>query len=230
MSEKDKDNDTGSTLMKMVDAIAISHEDAKALVLGYQQQVQKSKPSLQASKQLELVTKKIIDRYSKLSAASGGATALPGVIPGVGTAVALTGGILADVAASMKFQIDMTMCLAVAINGELTKEDAKALSFMIALTGTVEQATTKGATTVASKAAIRLLREHLKGPVLVTIKELFKKVGIIFTRKAAEKAIPLGIGVVVGASVNYALTRYVGKYAVDTLTLYIDEKDDISVA
>ncbi|WP_204304959.1 hypothetical protein, partial [Stenotrophomonas maltophilia] len=45
------------------------------------------------------------------------------------------------------------------------------------------------------------------------LKELFKKIGITFTRKALEKAIPFGIGVVIGSGANYALTKYVGNTA-----------------
>jgi hypothetical protein len=59
------------------------------------------------------------------------------------------------------------------------------------------------------------LREYLKGPTLVVVKELFKKVGITFTRKALEKAIPFGVGVVIGSGANYGLVRYVGAQARD---------------
>ena len=47
------------------------------------------------------------------------------------------------------------------------------------------------------------------------MKEIFKKVGITFTRKAAEKAIPFGIGVVISFSANKGLTWYVGSKARD---------------
>jgi hypothetical protein len=39
----------------------------------------------------------------------------------------------------MKLQIDMTMCLAVAINGKVSNEDAKHMSYIIALYGSLEQ-------------------------------------------------------------------------------------------
>jgi hypothetical protein len=55
--------------------------------------------------------------------------------------------------------------------------------------------------------------------VLVTIREWFKKIGITFTRKALEKAAPFGIGVVIGATANYALTRYVGAQAIEWFSL-----------
>lgn len=36
----------------------------------------------------KMISQKVIDRYSKISATSGGITSLAGVIPGVGTAAA----------------------------------------------------------------------------------------------------------------------------------------------
>jgi len=70
-----------------------------------------------------------------------------------------------------------------------------------------------------SKAAVKVVREHLKAATLQTVKQLFRAVGIAFSRKAVEKAIPYGIGVVIGTTANYYLTRYVGKLARDVLLL-----------
>ena len=68
-----------------------------------------------------------------------------------------------------------------------------------------------------------MVNQYLKGPTLVVIKKLFEKVGITFTQKAAAKAIPFGIGVVIGFSANYALTKYVGKNALDFLKIHNED-------
>lgn len=172
------------------------------------------------------ISKKIIDRYAKLSAISGGTTALAGVIPGLGTVVAATGGAVADISVCMKLQIDMTMCLAINQNEHLSNEDAKHMSFIIALSGSLEKVASGTGSKAASKAAVRVVQNTLKGPVLQTIKELFKRVGITFTRKSLEKAIPFGVGVVVGSSANYALTRFVGGVARDVLIADSEAKKD----
>ena len=46
----------------------------------------------------ELVANKIIQNYSYMAAFSGGVTALAGVVPGLGTVVASSGGATADIA------------------------------------------------------------------------------------------------------------------------------------
>ncbi|TFW34310.1 EcsC family protein [Pseudomonas putida] len=216
--------ESSSSLMKMVEAIAISPQDARDLVAQYQAQARKASPSASEQKIEDTVVDKIISRYSKLAATSGAATALPGVIPGIGTAVSAVGGGLADISVCMKLQIDMTMCLAVAINGKMSNEDAKHMSYIIALYGSLEQMGTTGTTRIASKAGVRMVKKYLTGPVLHVIKDLFKKIGITFTQKAAAKVIPFGIGVVVGGTANYALTKYVGKTARDTFRLSLKEE------
>lgn len=212
-----------SSLMKIVQAIAISPDDARCIVKQYSDQILSSKPNISAIKLQEVVCEKIIKRYSKLAATTGGATALAGVIPGIGTVVSMVGGSMADISACIKFQIDMTMCLALTVNEELGNEDAKHLSYIIALYGTIEQTGSKAATRIASKAGVKMVNQYLKGPTLIIIKDLFTKVGINFTQKAVTKAIPFGIGVVIGASANYALTKYVGKNTLDFLKIHNED-------
>ncbi|MFF7709492.1 EcsC family protein [Pseudomonas sp. NPDC007930] len=218
----DETEDNGSALMKMVEAIAITPKDARELVTQYEGQIRKAKPKVTDAQVQVLVTDKIISRYAKMAATSGGATSLAGVIPGVGTAVAMVGGGLADVSVCMKLQIDMTMCLGMAINKKMTNEDAKHMSFVIALSGSLEQMAKEGATKVGSKAAVKVVENTLKGATLQTIKQLFKMVGITFTKKSLVKAIPFGVGVVIGSTANYALTRYVGSVARDVFLLHVE--------
>jgi hypothetical protein len=223
----DTPEDSGTTIMKLVEAIAITPQDARAVVSQYEKQARRAHPSAPDEAIRKLVTSKVIQRYSKMAAASGGATSLAGVVPGLGTAVAMIGGGVADVSLCMKFQIDMTMCLAVAINEGITNEDAKHMSFVIALAGSLEKFGSEAGKATASKAAVRVASEYLTGATLQIIKQLFKKVGIIFTQKAAVKAIPFGVGVVIGSSANYFLTRYVGHAARD---VFLIERKGASMA
>ncbi len=205
--------DSGSRLLKAVESIAISPSDASALVKQYRDQVVKSNPSASTTEIQELVSKKIISRYCTMSATSGGATALTGVIPGLGTAVAMVGGGLTDATLGMKFQVDMCMCLAEAFGWDLNNEDARHLTLLVAAGGSLEKLGVEAGTKFASKAGVNMVRQYLKGAALQTVKEMFKRLGITFTRKALEKAIPFGIGVIIGSSANYALTKYVGHTA-----------------
>ena len=214
-----------SSLMKIVQAISISPDDARFVVKQYEAQIKAKKPDISNNDLQDIIINKIINRYSKLAATSGAATSLPGVIPGIGTVVSAIGGSMADISTCIKFQVDMTMCLAIVINKELNNEDAKHLSYIIALSGTIEQAASKSATNLATKASVRLMQKHLTGATLEVIKKLFQHAGILFTKKAAIRIIPFGIGAIIGAGTNFALTKYVGKAAIEILRIHKDEID-----
>lgn len=157
----------------------------------------------------------IISNYSYYTAFAGGTSALPGLVPGLGTAVAMVGGATADAALTMKWEIEMVMSIATVYGVDITIEEEQRLCYLIAAFGVMNEAAKKGVAGVGAQALKRMVLQYLKGPTLVAVKEVFKKVGIVFTRKALEKAIPFGVGVAVGASSNKLLTTYVGKKAKD---------------
>ena len=221
--DTDQEADRGSRLLQAIQTIAISPRDADALVGKYEAAARKSRPSASEAELRKIVGRKIVSRYAKLAAASGGVTALAGVVPGIGTVAAMVGGGLADATVSMKFQVDMTMCLARAYGWNLDNEDAKHLSLLIAASGALEKVGGDAATQLASKAGVTMIRQYLRGSALAAVKELFKRVGITFTRAALQKAIPFGVGVAISATVNYGLTRFVGAAALNWFVIDHEE-------
>ncbi|MGW2263099.1 hypothetical protein [Streptomyces koyangensis] len=207
-----------SRLQKVVEMIAITPETAAELVDGYRTTFKaKFKREPETLEEKRRIAAKVIGRYSKLSAATGAVTAAPSVIPGVGTAVAVLGGGVTDIAAALKLQIDMCMCLVEVYETDLSDEDKKHLAFVLALAGSVEQMASTGGKAAVMKIAEKLVYQYLKGPALVTVKQLFRRVAITFTQKGMAKAIPAGVGVVFSSSTNYILTTMVGKVAVTVL-------------
>jgi hypothetical protein len=215
--------DQVSTVQKTVEAIAISPAAAAELVNGYRRSFNsKFGRYPESSEDKRRIAGTVIGRYSRLSAAAGAVTALPGVIPGIGTAVAVVGGGAADLAVALKLQIDMCMCLVEVYESELSSEDKKHLAFVLALAGSIEQMAANGGKAAVMKVAEKLVYQYIKGPVLVTVKQLFKRAAITFTQKATAKAVPIGIGVAFSGSTNYVLTTFVGKVAVAVLAKEVE--------
>ena len=187
------------------------HREAQALLVKFQE-AHRSKSETEVR---DLAAKKIISNYSYFAAFAGGATAITGVIPGLGTAIAVFGGATADAALSMKYQIEMTMALASVYGHNILLEEEKRICLIVAGLGAINEAAKEGGKAVGSKAFIKMTQQYLKGTTLQAVKEIFKKVGVTFTRKATEKAIPFGIGVVISFSANKGLTWYVGSKARD---------------
>lgn len=211
-SDNDKDK---PVLLKAIELVLADpkdiHREAQALFAKFQD-AHRSKSETEVR---DLVAKKIISNYSYFAAFAGGATSLTGVIPGLGTAIATFGGATADAALSMKYQIEMTMALASVFGHNILLEEEKRICLIVAGLGAINEAAKEGGKALGSKAFINMTQQYLKGTTLQAVKEIFKKVGITFTRKAAEKAIPFGIGVVISFSANKGLTWYVGSKARD---------------
>lgn len=136
----------------------------------------------------------------------------------------MLGGSSVDVAVSMKLQVDMVMCIATAYDYDLNNEDAKHMSFLIAGLGALEQTGTNQASKLASKAGVKMVEKYLRGAVLETLKQVFKTIGINFTKAALKKSLPFGIGVIISSTTNYALTRYVGNQTIDWFILDTEQK------
>lgn len=214
----------GDFLLTAIRKAAIAPEEVQRIVHTMKKNYRAQHPAITDKKLQDAVAKSIVDKYTWLASISGGATALPSVIPGVGTVLAVGGGATADIVICMKLQVDMCMCLAQNYDYDITSADGQNLAFLIAGCGALGQSAAKGTSNIASKAGVKMIHQYLKGAVLQTIKEIFKKVGITFTRKALEKAIPFGIGVLVGAGANYALSLYIGKQAIKWFQL--DREDN----
>lgn len=222
MAKREKPSDSDKpTLLK---AIEIILADPAQIKKEAQQLLAKFKKIYASDKSeeeiLDLAAEKIISNYSYYAAFVGGATGLTGIIPGLGTVIAATGGATADIALAMKFQIEMTMALAEIYGQDITDEETKRLCLIIAGLGAINEAAKGGGKTVGTKAFIKMAQQYLKGSTLQAVKEIFKKVGVTFTRKSLEKAIPFGIGSVIGFSANKGFTWYIGTKARDFFKVY----------
>lgn len=158
---------------------------------------------------LALAVKDIVTDFSNKAALSGGATALTGVIPGIGTVIAAFGGTLADSALSMKFEVEMVMHLATLYGYDISTEDTQELCYVLAGLGVVVNAEGKGLARYLEivKATVGKSQSNMASQV-------FKHVSMVLAKKALGKAIPLGIGVVISASANKKLTYSLGKNAI----------------
>ncbi|RDK09151.1 EcsC family protein [Cupriavidus lacunae] len=225
-----KKEDNKPVILRAVELVLAEPEKIKEEALALLGKYTKANPRKGRREVRRLAVEKIISNYSYFAAFSGGATSLAGVIPGLGTAVAAFGGATADAALCMKYQIEMVMAIASVYEHDILQEEEKRLCLMIAGLGTIGEAAKEGGKALTSKAFVKMTKEYLKGATLQAVKEIFKKVGITFTRKAVEKAIPFGVGVIIGFSANKGLTWYVGTKARDFFEAESDDEESALAA
>ena len=110
----------------------------------------------------EYAAEKIISNYSHYTAFIGGATALTGVVPGLGTAISTFGGATADAALSMKYQIEMTMAIATIYGHDITDTEAQRICLIVAGLGTINEAAKGGGKEITKQAFIKMTKTYLK--------------------------------------------------------------------
>jgi len=92
--------------------------------------------------------------------------------------------------------------------------------YLVSCLGAINEAVKEGGKSVGSKAFIKMTEQYLKGATLTAVKEVFAKVGITFTRKAVQKALPFGVGAVISFSANKGMSWYIGQRAKDFFRLH----------
>lgn len=226
MEELVKTMEDKPALLKAIELILAKPSNIKKEALSLRDKYANKFEDKKTEIQIEnLVVNKIISNYSYYTAFVGAGTALTGIVPGLGTVISTFGGATADAALSMKYQIEMTMAIAVVCGHDIELEEEKRLCLIVAGMGAINEAAKEGSKQIGTKAFVTMTKQYLKGASLVAVKEIFKKVGLTFTRKALEKSIPFGVGVVIGFTANKGLTHYVGKKAKGFFQL--PENDDI---
>jgi hypothetical protein len=136
---------------------------------------------------------------------------LASVVPGLGTIMAVTGGALSDAALCMKFQLEMTWELATVYGRDISVQEENNLCYLLAGFGALNEVAKQGGARLGLAALANLSRPYLRGAAVTAVKAIFRRLGVLFARKAFEKAIPFGIGLGVSMFANKALTGYVGR-------------------
>lgn len=158
----------------------------------------------------QALAEEAIRSYSNQAALLGGATALPGLLPGVGTALALTAGPVADMVCLLKLEVELGMTLAAIHGFEIERREERQLVLLAAALNTAEQSPDRsclGSAYEISKDAIWTYTPR-------RLMKLWATVGTSLLAVAASRglarAIPV-IGIAVGAGMNKALTQRVGR-------------------
>lgn len=166
---------------------------------------------LNEADQLDKLADKLIASYSTKAGLSGGATGLIGIVPGLGTAVEIFGGATADMALCLKYQVEMSMAIASLYGHDIESDSDRKQYFIMAGLSTINMEAVKQGGEQAARLFSRMLQQYLKEATFDTVRILFRKVTITLSKKALQKAIPFGVGAVIGFSSNKALTWVVGQ-------------------
>ena len=117
------DYETGQKLLTAIEQITAPAEDLQALVARLRRE---------SGGDREEVNRRIVARYSNLSAAVGAAAALPSMVPGLGTLSTAVAAPLVDMVAVLKLESEMCMALFASHDHDIRAPEERQLALLLA--------------------------------------------------------------------------------------------------
>lgn len=204
---------TGRQVLHAVERILDSTDDIIALVERLKRQ---SDLADRPEEMRDLVGRRLVAIYSNRSALSGGATALPALVPGWGTLATLAGGTLVDMGLMLKFEVEMTLALSWLYGFDIHQERERQVAFLLASVGTYDARTGRNFFVDLAEAEGTAIWNYAPREVTKFLVSVLTKVALLYAGRSFVKAIPL-VGVVVGTGANKVLTRKVGQRCIEDL-------------
>lgn len=164
-------------------------------------------PSEQAF--LRGVAAKIIATYSTRSAIGGGLTALPSVFPGAGTLIATVGGGMADMAWTLRQEVEMALSLTYLYGYDINDERERWLAYGLASLATYDARDGRSYFADLAEAQVEAMVKYTPRQLSKLVLTQMGKIALGRAGGSFIRAIPL-VGIVVGAAGNKLLTSAVG--------------------
>lgn len=162
-----------------------------------------------AQARLDQVAERIISTYSSRAAVAGAATALPALMPGAGTAVALVGGSLVDMTLVLKYEVEMILSLMYLYGYDIRDERERWLAYVLAGIRTSDVKMGRNYFLDLAEAQLDALATYTPRQLSKMVVSVLGKLAMRSVSRNWAKVIPV-FGMAVGASANKLLTSSVG--------------------
>lgn len=163
------------------------------------------------------VGERIVTHYSRRTALAGTLSAAPGLIPGGGTLLAVVGGNLADMAFTLKFEVEMTLCLTHLYGFDITDERERQLAFLLASVSTYEAHTRHHILRDFAASQGQAVWNYTPRQLSKVLLSVMTKLALLSLSKGVVKALPL-VGMAISGGLNKILTTRIGHRTMDELS------------
>src|SRR6185369_14822690 len=165
---------------------------------------------------IETIADQIIADYSRRSAIAGGVTSLPALLPGGGSALALVGGVLADMTFLLKHDVEMILCLSYLYGHNIRQEKERWLAYVLAGMRTYHAQARQNYLADVLEVQLDALPKYTPHELFKMAATVLGKIAILSVSRGFVKALPL-IGIAVSASTNKFMTWSAGWWCVEAL-------------
>ena len=165
----------------------------------------------------EDLAEQIVTTFSNKSALSGGASALPALIPGWGTIVTMVGGALLDTALLLKFEVEMTLSLCWLYGFDIRDRAERQMAFLLASISTYDVRNDGNFVVDVMQAEGVAIWNYAPRQVSKVLLIVLGRLALASTGKSMLRALPL-VGIAIGSGMNKILTMRVGENCVERLS------------
>jgi uncharacterized protein (DUF697 family) len=213
----EKPEEQGAKLLSAVERIVDDSDKIIALVQDYRRRTPQPTPQYQDLWH-KAVAEAIVSSYSNRSAVSGGVTALPALVPGIGTLIAGLGGWLADMVMVLKFEVEMALALTHLYGFDIRDPNERQLAFLLASVQTYEAKAGESIVKDLGQTAGTAIWNYTPRQVSKDLVTVMTRLALLSLSKSFARALPV-VGIVVGSSLNKVLTTKVGNSCIAQLAL-----------
>jgi len=213
--KSDSEEARGAAILSAVERILASDEDLRREArLCEREALASALPDESARR--KAAANEAIRRASNSAALSGALTALPALVPGIGTLAAVTGGALVDMAALLKIEVELSLVLTAIFGYDIARPEERRLAMFMAAAGVHDAKS--GGTLLQDLAKVESVAAWTYAPreVAKVLATAFARTALTLVSRGFAKALPL-IGIAVGSGLNKALTTRVGERLRDEL-------------
>lgn len=157
----------------------------------------------------EEVGRQVVTVYSNRSALSGGATALPALVPGMGTLATLAGSSLLDMGLMLKFEVEMVLALSHLYGFDIRDEKERQVAFLLASVSTYDARSGRNFFLDLAEAQSTAIWNYAPRELGKLLATAFTRLALMTAGRSLAKAVPI-VGVVIGTGANKILTHKVG--------------------
>lgn len=202
----------GERLLSAVERVVEDCDD----LIAYVETLRSAASGGDEEEQLELLCGQIIADYSTRSAIAGGLTALPALLPGAGSAVALVGGVLADMTLMLKHDVEMILCLSYLYGHDIRDDRERWLAYVLAGIRTYEVQDRRNYLADLVEVQLDALPKYTPREMFKLAATVLGRLALLSLSRGFVKALPL-VGIAVSASTNKFMTTSMGWWCVEAL-------------
>ncbi|MFO0596859.1 MAG: EcsC family protein [Myxococcaceae bacterium] len=159
----------------------------------------------------ELVAQELTRTYSNRAAIAGGASALPALLPGLGSLAAVVTGTFAELAYVLKTEVELCLSIAHVYGFDIDDPRERQLAFLLAAVGTYDAGGKNFFVDVVRAEGVALWNY---GPRVITrmVIQAMTAVALMYVWRGFIKMVPV-LGIAIGGGLNKVLSQRVGARA-----------------